>query len=1437
MATAREEPKQQQQQQPPYDGAAGGKFRKRPFRRTTHSTPYDRPPTAAFRNPNGGWLSKLVDPAQRLIASSAHRLFSSVFRKRLPPPQPPSPGANVEERDKQQEAVCTDSLGAQKGTVDISDGPSNSASGGELTELEQILKKKTFSRSEIDRLTALLHSRTVDLAIEVQEKGSEVVPSKPVASADRLEGFPKTPAAGNRLESDGFLKTPAPENWTDSQLVSSPVVSSTVLEGDVASPTEVVELAKSYMHKRPTSPSMLGLRSQALKENSIAIYTRNLTSPSKFPIAPLVPRTSGHIEARENSIITPRSRGRSAIYSMARTPYSRVRPNTTFKGVENAVDVYAGPSSLSRYAQDQSLSSSSKQGAVKRRSSVMENDIGSFGAIRRIRQKPNLLSSRGLSLPVSGSPLSSSGTGLGSDAAPSRSKPLSFGEPVNNFNKPSTENGDNSMPYTTVPSKSSEMASKILQQLDKLVSPKDKSSESKVLALMDKSPSKLSPSMLRGQALKSLEDVDSTKFFGDVQDNKKLDGLLNKIMPEAQEFTSQKKDKVNENGPLKLVSAADKSTAKMNGIDSRNQKVNGEDSILPKKDAARNFENSVPDAVNSVAYSPQKKRAFKMSAPEDFLDLDDDSLPNGDAFAALVEGREKVNFAFAERKSTASEYVKLDKASVLTGIKPAGSEMNQKNEMGNSAGSMTAEKSSNLIFQSTSPSVTVLPTVTNSKSFFTTDGVTLPKESNVTPPKFNFGDKIASRKDTSAASPVFSFGLKTTDKDPESQLPISTSSSVGEYGNVRFDASSNAKPDISSNFFAAASGPTDSVPKLSEPEKADNKTNPNSGVSFWTPDAVLPSAASTSSTSTFSFDKTPGDVSLKNGPSASTSITPPQVLSNLTNQSSSASSIFTNNGSGSANMTAATTLSFASSTSSFSTSTPASSGTAASVFKFVSSTPTVAAPVSETSTASAASLFKFGSSTASTAVAPVAETMSAPAEPGYKFGSSTASTAAAPVSETSSTPVAPVYKFGSSMPSTAFAPVSQTSDVVSEATKMKQDTSFGNLSSAPAATASTASTLFGFTASAASSTSANQSQGSTTFAASSVSVPSTQASPAATGVVTFSQSAPLQLGSSASSPTFSLAGSTTFASSGSPFGSTLAAKPFSSGTTPGLGSSSLADANSVSSGSSSTPNVFGSRWQTPKSPVFGFNSSPSTGFSFGVSSAPSTATNASPSTGFAFGTSSASTAANSSLSTGFSFGASSANAATNSSPSTVFSFGSSAPSVSTNSSPVVFNTTAASSAMNGAPTLFGSSNGASSSSPFSFNSSTATTSTQPVFGNPSPTFTFGTPSSNTDQMNMEDSMAEDTIQASGPTASGFGQQPVSLSPPGFVFGTTPPSIGNPFQFGGQQNLANPQNPSAFQASGSLGLVESKFSMGSDGSGIDKSNRKFIKVVKHKQRKK
>lgn len=125
---------------------------------------------------------------------------------------------------------------------------------------------------------------------------------------------------------------------------------------------------------------------------------------------------------------------------------------------------------------------------------------------------------------------------------------------------------------------------------------------------------------------------------------------------------------------------------------------------------------------------------------------------------------------------------------------------------------------------------------------------------------------------------------------------------------------------------------------------------------------------------------------------------------------------------------------------------------------------------------------------------------------------------------------------------------------------------------------------------------------------------------------------------------------------------------------------------------------------------------------------------------------------------------------------------------------------------------------------------------QPAFGSPSP-FTFGSApvSNNNDQMSMEDSMAEDTVQAIPPVTPVFGQQP---APPqlNFVFGapTPTPTGASPFQFGGQQGIA-PQNPSPFQASGSLEFnAGGSFSLGTGGG--DKSGRKYVKV-KHKQRKK
>lgn len=90
-----------------------------------------------------------------------------------------------------------------------------------------------------------------------------------------------------------------------------------VLDEDIASPAE---LAKAYMGSRPSkvSPSMAGISSQSEASN---MFGNRI--PPKTPIMSLVPRSSSRVQVSENGFTTPRYRGRSALYNMARTPYSR----------------------------------------------------------------------------------------------------------------------------------------------------------------------------------------------------------------------------------------------------------------------------------------------------------------------------------------------------------------------------------------------------------------------------------------------------------------------------------------------------------------------------------------------------------------------------------------------------------------------------------------------------------------------------------------------------------------------------------------------------------------------------------------------------------------------------------------------------------------------------------------------------------------------------------------------------------------------------------------------------------------------------------------------------------------------------------------------------------------------------------------------------------
>ncbi|MFS7889852.1 hypothetical protein Hanom_Chr00s000005g01611891 [Helianthus anomalus] len=76
--------------------------------------------------------------------------------------------------------------------------------------------------------------------------------------------------------------------------ISTPIVASKVIK-EIASP---VELAKSYM----------GSRSKLIQ---------------RTPITPAAQKAANSLRDLENGFMTPRSRGRSAMYTMARTPYTR----------------------------------------------------------------------------------------------------------------------------------------------------------------------------------------------------------------------------------------------------------------------------------------------------------------------------------------------------------------------------------------------------------------------------------------------------------------------------------------------------------------------------------------------------------------------------------------------------------------------------------------------------------------------------------------------------------------------------------------------------------------------------------------------------------------------------------------------------------------------------------------------------------------------------------------------------------------------------------------------------------------------------------------------------------------------------------------------------------------------------------------------------------
>lgn len=228
---------------------------------------------------------------------------------------------------------------------------------------------------------------------------------------------------------------------------------------------------------------------------------------------------------------------------------------------------------------------------LKRRSFVLDDQVGSVGPIRRIRQKSNLIA---LGVPHTDR------VGSNSDAilvSLKQKLPL-IGDPRHvqrtDISTPSTS-------YAIVPYEYNDVEVHVTRSgnLDR-VSLKDKS-ESKVVAVRQKSPFKLTSSMLRGQALRSMEDATYSELLMNVQDDHMFennDGLL-----DACDFPPQEQGKAEENGPAETSALSDTYYPVIN-----------KDSAVPYE--ASLVRDGTSDRVESGLSQLQNKAAFRMSALE-----------------------------------------------------------------------------------------------------------------------------------------------------------------------------------------------------------------------------------------------------------------------------------------------------------------------------------------------------------------------------------------------------------------------------------------------------------------------------------------------------------------------------------------------------------------------------------------------------------------------------------------------------------------------------------------------------------------------------------------------------------------------------------------------------------------------------------------------------
>uniref|UniRef100_A0A0D9VZY6 Nuclear pore complex protein NUP1 n=1 Tax=Leersia perrieri TaxID=77586 RepID=A0A0D9VZY6_9ORYZ len=1133
------------------------------------------------------------------------------------------------------------------------------------------------------------------------------------------------------------------------------------------------ELAKQYMSSRYLKENQSSsLRSQLLLKNKAEASGIAYDRRSGGPFVQELNRFSNeNSELPVNGYVTPGLRGRSAIYRMSRSPY--------FKGPSSSNDMNMSPYSSS-HTQAHSLVSGGRQ-VLKRRGADLDNELGSIGPIRRIRQKSNMMSTfRDARSSPQGNfvPNRTIGSDLTDGSSPVKDSPsskrllLGTGQSVQPAEaRKKDEAGKISSDNVLVASpQSNKMAEKIFEQLNIIApSPKEKQSLSQFAA--GNASNTMSKQPIRpGNDLNGVSDPTSSQNFQPMDRNKRsLDPELN---------GSPSKDTLRKDGSSKLLSHSFKN--------------------LGSKDIPVNV------APSSVPAATSGKPGFKMAVFEDLSEFDDDQ-------EAPVPSKNLMGKT--EVKTIDKKFdLKIKEQKVQPNILEQKVESNSAQKVVSSPVSEKPIAPSGTLPEST---LSQVPLTTNKDDKLISGSTSM------------FGFKQSSTLDSEPTN------VKTEARLGESVTkPAALDSTNLGRGNERERAedvqksSDKVLPSAAPFHFASSASTTVGLSNgfsLSSSPKSSNVT-PSDKPAVSLPQSTTPATFALSSSSPPISSPVPAIPTFNFG--SSTSMVASTKSDGTNTEAKPASTLLFGSG-GAIAETKSTPQDTTNKASPLLSTTPISN---------VSSSPGTSSTTSSsaapfTFSSSGNSIFGFNSPAQPTGLSTSAGgSTTQPSATSTIFGSKLPESESTMSQPSKSSPV----QFSSPFPTVVSAAGASSSgsgsvsfgvgiaSTGSGTTAFGIGTSSSEPSTVPFGSGTSSSGPGALSFGAGAGTNSSSGPGTMSFGVGASSGPGTVSFGAGAGTISSSGPGTVSFGVGASS---SGPGTISFgvgASSSGPGTVSFGVGASSSG--PGTVSFG---AGTSSSGPGTMSFGAGSSSSGPGTVSFGVTSS-SSGSLFGNSPFAFS----SPSTSAASSLTMASTSMFSSSSTPSSSPAFSNPFSSSSSPSSMFTFGQSS------SSGGGFSFGAQSSpASSGGGFSFGAQSSPAFSSqtpPFSFTSASAgmnSSSPQPAFGMTNTNTAFGMGSPGNDQMNVEDSMADDTNQAAPAPAPIFGSSPFGQpgsSPAAPVFGAPAAQSSGVFQFGSQQGSMQ-QNAAFPPAGGSLEFQGGNFSLGSGGGGGDKSNRRVIKV--------